>query len=156
MAKFTSGNWRWNVDTAMISNDKGKPVATVYGASVYNNVTDKTEAYANARLVENAPELFGLLSIIHSDIHNGFISNVPPDIFSAIDNVLERINVLPDDGEDMSLKPCPFCDNPNPNTIEYAEQFAIECPECQCATRLCDTEQEAIYAWNRRTAYEAP
>ncbi len=60
MAKFTSGNWRWNVDTAMISNDKGKPVATVYGASVYNNVTDKTEAYANARLVENAPELFRL------------------------------------------------------------------------------------------------
>ena len=157
MANFTQGNWQWNVDTAMISNNKGKPIATVYGASVYNNVTDKAETYSNARLIENSPELFNLLSIVYNDIRNGLVSGVHTDILSAISDVLKKINIVSnelDDIEDMSMRPCPFCGNTDPYINEYEGQFFAECPECQCNTRLFDTEKDAVNAWNERAEYE--
>ena len=148
--KFSHGSWLWNAENATISDKYGTPIATVYGASIQNNISDTREPFANARLIENAPEMFQLLFSVYSDIRNGLIHDVQPDTFSDIAELLNKICTENDEPFVLSLKPCPFCGNPNPYVIEYAQQFAVECPECQCDTRLCDTEQDAVNAWNYR------
>lgn len=57
-----------------------------------------------------------------------------------------------------ALKPCPFCGGQNVFILECevdccgAKPRSIEC-DCGCILMLgtCDTEQEAITAWNRRS-----
>lgn len=56
------------------------------------------------------------------------------------------------------LKPCPFCGN----KVVYKRQFSeslfgaiwnwnVKCFNCIAEGPICDTEQEAISAWNRRS-----
>ena len=69
------------------------------------------------------------------------------------------------------LKPCPFCGGEavlknneygcgvyDPETLAVidsfdaeANTFWVECEECFAMSNGCDTEEEAIEAWNRRT-----
>lgn len=70
-----------------------------------------------------------------------------------IDNILDRING--DFRENtLILKPCPFCSSKHAHIAGYGEQFAIECPDCDCSTRLCDTQEEVADAWNMRDGKE--
>ena len=48
-----------------------------------------------------------------------------------------------------TLKPCPFCDG----TAKIAKgeiEFWAYCPHCGAKTESCETEQEALKAWNTR------
>ena len=50
-----------------------------------------------------------------------------------------------------NLLPCPFCGSKP--TIFQGELYEIQCRECwRAGTWLCNTEAEAIEAWNTRTA----
>ena len=65
------------------------------------------------------------------------------------------------------LKPCPFCgDKKAPNVMPDEEidgsdngQFVVCCSMCfggcGATSGYCDTEEEAIEAWNRRTPNES-
>ena len=55
------------------------------------------------------------------------------------------------------LKPCPFCGNKAELfCTKGTEDWAVVCqhPECGCNARIlyCDTKEEAIEQWNRRTS----
>jgi Lar family restriction alleviation protein len=60
------------------------------------------------------------------------------------------------------LKPCPFCGETERIAIdtiadEVEDSFAVICGGCAAATKLtCRSREEAIAAWNRRAAPEAP
>lgn len=152
MAEFTKGIWILNPETAIISArtiDTSKPdkklIATVFGAS-FRSVADNTEALANARLIENAPAMYALLDHFAHELRETRDN----------DRWLEMINYLlgkidSNDNDDApTLKPCPFCSSKNAYIANYGERIAVECPNCDCSTRLCDTKEEAIDAWNTR------
>lgn len=52
------------------------------------------------------------------------------------------------------IKSCPFCGK-EPTIINVYDQFSVDCRNGMCAclpsTWLCDTEEEAILMWNRRS-----
>lgn len=55
------------------------------------------------------------------------------------------------------LKPCPFeCDAVNPpfvqtdDTLHYA-RHAVQCDRCGASGPRCQTQRQAILAWNART-----
>lgn len=54
------------------------------------------------------------------------------------------------------LKPCPFCGSKEVYRGTFALgpnmpwNFNIKCMDCFAEGPICDTEQEAISAWNRR------
>lgn len=53
----------------------------------------------------------------------------------------------------LNLSPCPFCGAEAQENDELARgDFAVECVECGCGTRLHDDPRDAIAAWNRRAA----
>ena len=158
MTEFTKGTWTLNPETAIISAHTigaGKPdkklIATVFGAS-FRSVDDNTEALANARLIENAPAMYYLLDHIAHELRetrddDKWLEMI--DNLLAIDKLLARI-----DGDceknAPALKPCPFCSSENAYVANYGEKIAIECPNCDCSTKLCDTMDEAADAWNMR------
>ena len=157
MTEFTKGTWTLNPETAIISAhtigaskpDK-KLIAAIFGAS-FRSITDNTEALANARLIENAPYMFALLDHIAHELRE---TNENDNLLKNIDYVLGRISG--DYSENApTLKPCPFCrSNKHAYIADYGGKFAVECPNCDCSTRLCDTRDEAIDAWNMRDGKE--
>jgi hypothetical protein len=49
------------------------------------------------------------------------------------------------------LLPCPFCEDGGCPIIWKIKRFReVACQYCKCSGPLCDTEAEAIAAWNRR------
>ena len=48
------------------------------------------------------------------------------------------------------LKSCPFCGNKNIQLFLDDVNFAMLCTKCMAEGPICETEQEAIDAWNRR------
>lgn len=50
---------------------------------------------------------------------------------------------------EITLKPCPHCDAPAKMCYVCGEYFVM-CTGCTCAGSICDTEQKAADAWNRR------
>ena len=98
---------------------------------------------ANARLIENAPAMYKLLNHIKHELREYGNSDWDGDLCFDIDMLLDKIN-------SPTLKPCPFCSNSNAYVADYSEKFAVECPNCDCSTRLCDTKEEAVDAWNMR------
>lgn len=152
MTEFTKGIWKLNSETAILSAhtisagkpDK-KPIAAIFGAS-FRSVDDNTEALANARLIENAPAMFYLLDHIAHELRE---TNDNDNLLKEIDCILDRING--DCEENVpALKPCPFCSSKNAYIADYGERKAVECPNCDCSTKLCDTIDEAADAWNMR------
>ena len=152
MTEFTKGIWKLNPETAIISAhttyaekpDK-KPIAAVFGAS-FRSFTDNTEALANARLIENAPAMYTLLDHIAHELRE---TNENDKLIEEIDYILYRIDSNYNENVPM-LKPCPFCSNDNAYVADYGEKKAVECPNCDCSTRLCDTKEEPVDAWNMR------
>ena len=45
-----------------------------------------------------------------------------------------------------TLKRCPFCGG----AAELNREHFVRCSECRAETMICDTDDEAISAWNRR------
>ena len=152
MAEFTKGTWTLNPETAIISAytiDASKPdkklIAAIFGAS-FRSVDDNTEALANARLIENAPAMFYLLDRIAHELRE---TNDNDNLLKEIDCILDRING--DCNENTpALKPCPFCSSEHAYIVDYGERKAVECLNCDCSTKLCDTIEEAADAWNMR------
>ena len=72
------------------------------------------------------------------------MSNYPDPVDSS--------TVLP--GEDCpempELKPCPFCGSDEFDVCELQGDYWVECVECECRSSVCDDEEEAATAWNRR------
>lgn len=156
MAEFTKGIWILNPETAIISArtiDTSKPdkklIATVFGAS-FRSIDDNTEALANARLIENAPAMYALLDHFAHELRETRDN----------DRWLEMINYLlgkidSNDNDDApTLKPCPFCSSEHAYIANYGEKFVVECPQCDCSTKLCDTKDEAADIWNIRDGKE--
>ena len=54
----------------------------------------------------------------------------------------------------VKLKPCPFCgEKPRPAATGFYPDppvYYIYCDGCGASGRMCNTEKEAIAAWNRR------
>ncbi len=156
MTEFTKGTWTLNPETAIISAhtvntskpDK-KPIAAVFGAS-FRSISDNTEALANARLIENAPAMYVLLDRIARELRE---TNGNDTRLKEIDCILDRINGDSNENAPV-LKPCPFCSSEHACIASYGEQFAVECLDCDCSTRLCDTKEEAADAWNMRNGKE--
>ncbi len=52
------------------------------------------------------------------------------------------------------LRPCPFCEYQQKWASRYTPEdagfWSVQCPSCDAAGPLCDTETEAVAAWNRR------
>lgn len=50
------------------------------------------------------------------------------------------------------LKRCPFCGGEARlyKAFDYVSKYRVECTKCFVYTLNCDTEKEAIKAWNRR------
>lgn len=55
----------------------------------------------------------------------------------------------------VTLLPCPFCGSEQIAIVPQAEWWAIICKACGSGSGTCDTEAEAITAWNTRTSAEA-
>lgn len=53
----------------------------------------------------------------------------------------------------LELKSCPHC-NGNGRIVSVSgfksDRYRAVCEECGASTRECETEQEAVSAWNRR------
>ena len=49
-----------------------------------------------------------------------------------------------------NLLPCPFCGGNASIPESYPYHHLVFCTSCGCKTDICDTEAEAIAAWNRR------
>lgn len=49
------------------------------------------------------------------------------------------------------IKPCPFCGGETYIDNDTNDIFVIVCDECYSEGTPCDTEAEAIEAWNKRT-----
>ena len=47
------------------------------------------------------------------------------------------------------LKPCPFCGKLHHEVSDYKPVYRVECTFCGAKTGNCNSEQEAIKAWNR-------
>ena len=159
MAEFTKGIWMLNPETAIISArtiDTSKPdkklIATVFGAS-FRSIDDNTEALANARLIENAPAMYALLDHIAHELREYGRSDWDCDLCFDIDELLDKING--DCNKNApTLKPCPFCSSEHAYIANYGEKFVVECPQCDCSTKLCDTKDEAADIWNIRDGKE--
>ena len=52
----------------------------------------------------------------------------------------------------VTLKPCPKCDCDKADTDKHRSFWAVECMHCGYFAAACNTEAEAIAAWNVRTA----
>ena len=48
------------------------------------------------------------------------------------------------------LKPCPFCGSVYLSVLDYESRYRVECKFCKTRTGICDSEAEAIKAWNSR------
>lgn len=152
MAEFTKGTWTLNPETAMISAhtigaskpDK-KLIAAIFGAS-FRSITDNTEALANARLIKNAPAMYYLLDHIAHELRE---TRENDNLLKEIDYILDRI-AGDCEKNAPALKSCPFCSSENAYIANYGERIAVECPNCECSTKLCDTIDEAADAWNMR------
>ena len=49
-----------------------------------------------------------------------------------------------------NLLPCPFCGGNASIPESYPYHHLVFCTSCGCKTDICDTEAEAIAAWNCR------
>ena len=53
------------------------------------------------------------------------------------------------------LSPCPFCGCDDASVGTAGEEPFVNCPECMASTDqlcgICETDEEAIAAWNRRS-----
>lgn len=151
MAEFSKGIWKHNRNTAIISahtlaangKDYEHHVAAVFGAATSNTITDTTEPFANAKLIENAPAMFELLERIGREI-----GDFDTKLSKEIDALLAKIIPV----NDEPRKPCPFCGCVNSEIIHVVleKQYCVECSQCECSTRLCDTKDEAVDVWNTR------
>ena len=54
---------------------------------------------------------------------------------------------------ETNLKRCPFCSG-KAKIAEGEIEFWAYCPHCGAQTESCETEQEAVKAWNTRTIEE--
>lgn len=49
------------------------------------------------------------------------------------------------------IKSCPFCHGEAYVVYVYDyKKYYVQCEECLCRTRYCDSEEEAIESWNKR------
>lgn len=53
------------------------------------------------------------------------------------------------EAEDDNLLPCPFCGG-EAMAVQERDGFSGRCKLCWSGTDVCNTEAEAIAAWNRR------
>ena len=151
MTEFTKGTWTLNPETAIISAhtvntskpDK-KPIAAVFGAASF--ISDNTEPFANARLIENAPAMYALLDHFAHELRE---TRDNDRWLEMINDLLGKIDSN-DNDDAPTLKPCPFCSSENAYIANYGKGIAVECPKCDCSTKLCDTIDEAADAWNMR------
>ncbi len=126
-------NWFFNVETSMITSE-GTPVAVVFNG-------DKADPYANARLIENAPDMLWLLDCISRGLWE---SGDDENLRAEIDALLRIIKA------DVSTpKNCPFCGGGADTKFENDWWFTF-CLECGSQTDGQDTEEHAIKAWNQR------
>lgn len=128
--------WKWERSSGLIKED-GEAIAAVFGASMSNE-----KAYRNARLVENAPEMYRLLDGLRrgDDVSE-----------SEITAVLESVNGK--EPEMPELKTCPFCGGEAEvyeEEDESQEWIYVRCVDCWARTDGNDTEIGARDAWNQR------
>lgn len=83
---FNHDEWKFNPTTGAIKAGD-KLIAEVAGATIYN--MNNTEAMANARLIELAPQMYALLETITSVFQISYALNLLP---SPNDSVLEKVN----------------------------------------------------------------
>ena len=71
MANFSNGTWTLDDNTGIIRAANGE-VAQVFGATRHNHEDNAREAFANARLIMNAPVLFEMLknAVLYDDFDN--------------------------------------------------------------------------------------
>ena len=129
--------WEWETSTGLIKSE-GEMICAVFGASVHN-VNNREKAFRNARLIENAPEMYSLLDRLASG------EDIQPSEITAL---LKRVNGgEPDKPE---LKRCPFCGGEAEVYTEEDEWWHVRCSDCWAQTDGHDTEIGAIDAWNQR------
>lgn len=55
----------------------------------------------------------------------------------------------------MELKKCPFCYG-DAHIVDYDTSLGywVECDNCEATSQLCQTEEAAVEAWNKRVELE--
>lgn len=72
--------------------------------------------------------------------------------FDEYDSIAKKYAVLKSVVEDLKRQPlnCPFC-NGEAKSINYnCLTYKVKCKTCGCETKNCETEREAVDAWNKR------
>lgn len=55
--------------------------------------------------------------------------------------------------DETTLRPCPFCGGEASKRLFYKGKYRVHCNDCDAHSGdVCDTEAEAITAWNTRYA----
>ena len=90
MAEFTKGMWEFNPETGHITAN-GAIIANVAGATVHNQTENASEAFANARLIVNAPKMYEVLRQCLEDAldHHKADGCITSQILYAVDGKTE-------------------------------------------------------------------
>lgn len=105
-------------------------------------------------IAEMTVEKLAELRITDTENSNGFwtgdFDGYSCDWDEALGMEVDWLNEEVEDG----IKRCPFCggeaETNNLMKPDINDRCWIECRECGISTKICDNEQEAIDAWNRR------
>ena len=148
MPKFTKGEWVFDekdhkvVSYELIPHDGSKIWSAKHIAEVLSQRGKRPELLANGRLIAAAPEMYELLKVWTT-------IGVQPDLREAQEKARELIATI-DEKEDF--KSCPFCSSDEIYSLfdEGNKNFFVQCDDCKCRTDFCESEKEALEAWNRR------
>lgn len=121
-------------------------------------------------MITKTTELVSIYKELLSQLKNMPTTDVIVGKIKIVEMAIGDLEEILPENTANGLKHCPFCggesklkDNSVQNVIYDPETLAeidceiydpdtfwVECPECMSMTVGCDTEKEAIEAWNRR------